>query len=1059
MIKPSGITTRKKALVLAIGCALYGVQVYAQEPVVPAVADEAVEEVIVKGVRASQAKAIDIKRNSSVVVDSIVAEDIGKLPDTTITDSLQRVTGVQITREANEGTSLNVRGMPQVLTTLNGEQFLSPWTITGVGANYSDVPAGLISGADVYKSQSANSLAGGISGLVDLKTLSPLTLKDWMVRARIEGSMGDMSDKETNKDGSTSTRDPDHNVSIFVGNNFDDVFAFTLSGFNSTTYNANYSMWETARLAFLDQRGGTPRDPLDFDGDGDTVGDWYLTPESFSAKSNYMDREREGGAFTFESNIAEGFTLRGDVFYTSMAQYDRGVNVGFNASTNPNYYEVNGVRAPREGTNDLLIGYDEQLYNVLLPSSEFGDSIDFSYVDKDGVTQNRSLHALNVARIDAADFQTSSTNESNRTGALNTNLQLKYTNGDNFDASVRYIYAEAEKHYRKATFQQGTPAWLWVDEDVDVDGNPIPGKDPLNIYSVTVDYSRDVPSFAFDDDLSNANLLKQYQGFADGSDTNATLNVARIDAKFSFNDNFWESVEGGLRWGERQADYTKFYYVTPTARYSNWDDPRVPVDKRYKLRTGNQIWQKYPEWRKFEFAEEPTGLLENGLVDNGFSAANTAVFTDFGPIKGFEGGVSSLDPSEWDNPLAFLNKLYPGTKTANDPGYTYDVTEETTTAFAQLNFNSEDGIAGIPFKGNFGAQFIRTDRTVIRAVVPDVLDKYNSVGYDDWQKIAFVAETETIEHSFNDVLPSLNLNFFPQDDVVVRVGAAKTTSRNDLNNVGSGLVLWYQQCDKLDEDGNPIQIPVGGGQTRNESVSCVGGGNDDGNPYIKPWYANVYNTSTEWYFDENAMLAAGLFLIEVDTSTEQTQEMRPFTDGDGIDRDRTANIYTTRNVGASDLYGFEMGYKQPFTFLPGEILSSTGLEFNYTYSKSKSNNIDIEGNALPLPSNSEHQSNLILWYDRDGLNLRLAYNWRSEEYLGRVGLNTNAAALNLGNWLEATGYLDFSANYWVNDHLEFSFNGANLTGQNRRSYAQMADQFQSLWVQERRYTLGMTVKL
>jgi TonB-dependent receptor len=154
-----------------------------------------------------------------------------------------------------------------------------------------------------------------------------------------------------------------------------------------------------------------------------------------------------------------------------------------------------------------------------------------------------------------------------------------------------------------------------------------------------------------------------------------------------------------------------------------------------------------------------------------------------------------------------------------------------------------------------------------------------------------------------------------------------------------------------------------------------------------------------------------------------------------------------------------MGYKQPFTFLPGEILSSTGLEFNYTYSKSKSNNNDIEGNALPLPSNSEHQSNLILWYDRDGLNLRLAYNWRSEEYLGRVGLNTNAAELNLGNWLEATGYLDFSANYWVNDHLEFSFNGANLTGQNRRSYAQMADQFQSLWVQERRYTLGMTVKL
>lgn len=1041
---------RKKALVLAISSALWGVAAYAQEQA-PA-ADDAVDEIIIKGVRASQAKAIDAKRNNANIVDSIVAEDIGKLPDTTITDSLQRVTGVQITREANEGTSLNVRGMPQVLTTLNGEQFLSPWTITGVGANYSDVPAGLISAVDVYKSQSASQLAGGISGVVDLKTLSPLSLHKWLAKARIEGSQGDLSNKETKADGTQGNRTPDRNISVFLGNNFDDVFAFTASAFSSTTHNANYSMYENARLAFLDKRGGTPRDPLDFDGDGDKVNDWYLTPESFGAKSNYMDREREGGSFTFESEIAEGFTLRGDVFYTSMAQYDRGVSVGFNAGTNPNYYEVNGVRAPRAGTNDAVIGYDEQLYNVLLPGSTFGKSIDFSYVDANGQTQNRSLHSLRTAKVDAADFQTTSTNESNRTGALNTNLQLKYTNGDNFDASVRYVYAEAEKHYRKAVFQQGTPAWLWVDED------GIAGKDPLHIYSVNVDYSKDVPSFGFSDDLSDAGLLKQYQGFADGSDTNATLNVVRVDAKYSFEDSFITSVEGGFRYGERQADYSKFYYVTPTARYSNWDDPRVPVDKRYRLRSGNQIWQKYPEWRKFEFTQEPTKLLDNGLVDNGFSAANTAVFTDFGPIKGFETGVSSLDPKEWDNPLVFLNKLYPGTKTVADPGYTYDVTESTASAFTQFNFEDEDGIAGIPYKGNIGVQIVSTEREVVRAVVPDVLDKFNSIGYDDWQKIAFVAETETINHSFVEVLPSVNVNFMPSDDLVVRFGAAKTTSRNDLNNIGSGLVLWYQQCDKLDENGKPIQIAVGGGQTRNESVSCVGGGNNDGNPYIKPWSANIFNTSTEWYFAENSILGVGLFLIQVGTSTEQVQVQERFADGDGIDRNRSANIYKTNNVGASDLYGLELGYKQPFNFLPS-VLSHTGMEFNYTYSKSKSNSVDIEGNALPLPSNSENSANLILWYDYEGLNLRMAYNWRSPEYLGRVALNTNAAALNLGNWLEPTGYLDLSANYTLNEHVEFSLNGTNLTGQNRKSYAQVTDQFQSLWVQERRYTLGVTLKL
>ncbi len=154
---------RKEVLALAISCITWQSTAFAQEAKVKSdsqleeapVDSGLIEEVVVLGVRGAQAKAIDLKRNSSNVMDSIVAEDIGKLPDVTITDSLQRITGVQIKREANQGTSLNVRGMPQVLTTLNGEQFLSPWSITGVGANYGDIPAGMIRGVDVYKSTSA----------------------------------------------------------------------------------------------------------------------------------------------------------------------------------------------------------------------------------------------------------------------------------------------------------------------------------------------------------------------------------------------------------------------------------------------------------------------------------------------------------------------------------------------------------------------------------------------------------------------------------------------------------------------------------------------------------------------------------------------------------------------------------------------------------------------------------------------------------------------------------------------------------------------------------------
>src|SRR5665213_3258018 len=82
---------------------------------------DALQEIVVTGVRASEERSVALKRGASIIQDSISAEDIGKLPDTTISDSLQRITGVQIDRNGGEGTSVNIRGLPQVGTLLNGE--------------------------------------------------------------------------------------------------------------------------------------------------------------------------------------------------------------------------------------------------------------------------------------------------------------------------------------------------------------------------------------------------------------------------------------------------------------------------------------------------------------------------------------------------------------------------------------------------------------------------------------------------------------------------------------------------------------------------------------------------------------------------------------------------------------------------------------------------------------------------------------------------------------------------------------------------------------------------
>ena len=148
----------------------------AQQEVSPAAQEDVSQDIVVTGVRGAQQKAINVKRDSAQIVDSIAVEDIGKLPDATIADSLQRVPGVQITRSAGEGASLNIRGLGQVLTTLNGEQFLGASNITGAQPNLTDVPSELFAGVDVIKSPTARNLSGGVSGIVDLKTRRPFDL-------------------------------------------------------------------------------------------------------------------------------------------------------------------------------------------------------------------------------------------------------------------------------------------------------------------------------------------------------------------------------------------------------------------------------------------------------------------------------------------------------------------------------------------------------------------------------------------------------------------------------------------------------------------------------------------------------------------------------------------------------------------------------------------------------------------------------------------------------------------------------------------------------------------
>ena len=138
--------------------------------------DDAIEEIVVSGIRGSLTKALDIKRQKIQIVDAIVAEDIGKFPDNNVVEALQRVTGVQVSgRGGGEVDGVTIRGLPDVATTVNGRQI---FTSIRREVALADIHASLLNRVDIYKTRSADLVEGGIAGQIDIRTHRPYNLDD-----------------------------------------------------------------------------------------------------------------------------------------------------------------------------------------------------------------------------------------------------------------------------------------------------------------------------------------------------------------------------------------------------------------------------------------------------------------------------------------------------------------------------------------------------------------------------------------------------------------------------------------------------------------------------------------------------------------------------------------------------------------------------------------------------------------------------------------------------------------------------------------------------------------
>ncbi|WP_304275813.1 TonB-dependent receptor [Caulobacter segnis] len=968
-----------------------------------------VEEVVVTGIRASQQRAVNIKRDAASVVDAISAEDIGKLPDNTISDSLQRIPGVQILRSAGEGSTINIRGLPQVSTLLNGEVYLGAQSITTVQPNFNDIPSQLFSGADVIKSTTGDELNAGISGTVNLKTRRPFDLKDGVtLAAAVEGSYGDKTSKyDPNVNGLISFRNDRFGALLSAAysdvrlsnshNGIQESYGATLHNEGTADATSSNGFSPTNRPHGTPVTGG-----IDVNGDGD-ANDTFIVPQGFTGWNKINERERLGVNAAVQFKINDALELVGEAFFTDQDEHDR--TAGF------------------------------QMQNVNWQAAEFtpGQSRDTG-----AVVGGYHVNTTQVYNYDLGNFDSYAQNDRYQSKSQNYNLELKYDNGGKFTGSVRGIYGKAHQYYDQSYLQfslsDGSqwqpggvghyPTSLGGDRVFNAGGyqvNTVAGASSLQ---AKVNYTGDKPVFTLPSqllsELSNINSYALKTMSSEGNyRREGDLKVIRADGEYALNDSF--KLSAGARYSERSVDDFEFDRVAPLYASSS--------------STGTGCLVK---WKAFDVpvsdsscsAGDASGYYTAGLTRK----ANDPTLN--GQVKLFSPGVAGvpsmyvLDPAAMDNALAFQNSYYPGNVEVMNPGASFNVGVKQTSGYIQGDFKGE--VFGLPFTGNAGVKVIQTKLDITQYVTGSPRP------YGVANLLAGTVETK---RDFTDVLPALNLAFDLSENLKLRVAASKTMTLLDLNQWGGGLNPTY--AIDTSNPGSP--------------VFRVTGGSQNGNPDLDPWRANNFEGSLEYYLGRGSLLSLGAFYIEVDSFIQSGTIVRTdLPDNDGVVRNRTVSISTQVQGDGGTLKGVEAGAKLAFSDLPfmPSMLSNFGVDTNFTYSPSKSGKTDLAGASIPFQDNSKYQANLAAYYQDDRLQARIAWNYRSkravsQDFGGISGLEMYQAP---------TNYLDASVSYDVKPNLTVYVQGTNLTSEYEKYYLTWKDQHAYNNVFEARYVAGVRFK-
>ncbi len=1002
-----------------------GAQVTAAETATATPQEEAATtDIVVTGIRRSLQSAQAIKKNSDVVVDSISSEDIGALPDRSVTEALQRVPGVSISRFAagtdpdhfsTEGSGVVVRGLTYTRSELNGRDTFS--ANNGRGLSFADVPAELLGGVDVFKSPSADMIEGGIAGTVNLRTRLPFDSNGWLIGGTLENNYGDFVRKSS------------PTVSVLASNRWNTSLgqfgllgSFVRSQVRNRADSVQISNWGTRVLA----ANGALLQPLDANGQP-SVGTTVYVPRGAAVRSQEFNRVRYG--------------------YSAAAQWrspDEKMSavLQFLRSDSREAWTENSIEV---ATDNVLAAGDSQPF----PGTTFDFDDDNAFTggfitgpngyraDSNGGdlrTPTNGLQSNNISRGNVSKFVTN-----------DVSFNMKWQPTQRLGVSVDYQHVWSKVNVTDIT------VWGTTYQNADIRLN---GKDPATVNFVPV--TNEPNNYQ---NAAHPSYLDPYNNFFRSAmdhieDSEGDEDAARIDLDYSFPEESWfTSIRAGYRFADRQNEARSTGYNWGVLS-EIWGGGTLADNT--SVGPGGPVWFDRPI--DGNPATRTTGTLapqQAFLYDNFFRGKANNPAAPGGPGRLFYPGSALQDygtavqtisqiAQEWRNfnsnlsgangwvPLASRAGVVAGTPFL--PGEINPVSERNNAVYAVMRMGG-DFENGWNLSGNVGVRYTHTRRVSSGffsfpnqsfACTPPAAGQVQS---------RFCALPESVRNNaaafqngalipndadfrYDYFLPSANFKLEVGGGLQFRVAVNKTVAPPDF-----GLTRSFYNVNLTTGDQT---ILFNGGPVAIFQV---------GNPFLKPVTSDNADLTAEWYFSSVGQLTFSAFAKNISNVQVTGTQRQSFTNNGA-----TFDAIVTTPINSADVgkvRGFEIGYQQTYDFLPGP-LAGIGMAANFTYVKSSGvsqinldpndpnvtagviTSIDVSG--LPLQGLSKYQFNIAPFYQRNGLEVRAAYNWRSKYLLTiRDVIVPNAPVVQ-----DKYGQLDASIFYAVTPSIRMGFQAVNL---------------------------------